>query len=168
MKTGTFLTGALLPALLLSLQVQAVTQPVVAYISFATPLTVTKGSDINFGWVLAAQPADYIISPAGAVTASRGGRILGGGGEGGSLLIAGSPDQTVDISIGNYMPDAGVVPSAATCSYGGAPSVPCRLVSQAAPGAGRLLRVGATVSVDGSQKSGAHAAPSFDVIVNYH
>ena len=53
-------------------------------------------------------------------------------------------------------------------TYHGSQAAACSLASQAAPGKGKTLLVGASVAVDGSQKIGTSAAPSFDVVVNYH
>ena len=84
------------------------------------------------------------------------------------MTIAGSATQTIDINVNNYVADKGVTPSAATCAYDGGGSAPCSLASLAAPGSGKPLLVGITVAVDGTQTTGATAAPSFDVVVNYH
>jgi hypothetical protein len=167
MSTNNLVAWTLLSTALLTGAANAVTQPVVVNIAFDTPLTFSKGHDIDLGVVAAATAALYTVSPQGNVT-TQGGHVLGGKQEGASFTIAGSSTQLVDISVTHYVPNAGVTPSAATCSYNGAQAAACNLVSQAAPGKGKTLLVGATVAVDGSQKIGTSVAPSFDVVVNYH
>jgi hypothetical protein len=146
----------------------AATQTVTANISFDTPLTITKVSDIGFGSLKAATAGTYVISTTGAVTASGGGATLGGATHAGNLTIAGSTTQLVDISVGNYVVNNGVTPSAATCSYNGGAAAACTLASQVAPGAGKTLLLGVTATVSGTQAAGTVAAPTFDVTVNYH
>lgn len=168
MKIRTLLTGTVLLLMQLAGDTQAATQSVIANIAFDMPLAITKNNDIDFGLVAAARSGTYVISPTGTVTASNGGHALGGLQQGGSLTIAGSPTQAIDISAGNYAAHAGVIPSAATCLYDNGAAAPCALASQAAPDKGKPLLIGVTVTVDGSQKTGDYAAATFDVIVNYH
>ncbi|HVY13480.1 MAG TPA: DUF4402 domain-containing protein, partial [Alphaproteobacteria bacterium] len=117
----------------------AATQTVTASVKFDTPLTITKNADINFGIVKALQAGTYTISPAGAISASGGGVVLGGTPQAASLTIAGSTSQLIDISVNNYVANLGVTPSAATCSYNNGTAAACSLNSQAAPGAGKTL-----------------------------
>ena len=168
MKHHIILAGGILLLTQLSGDSRAATQTISANIAFDAPLAMTKNSDINFGLVMAGQSGAYIMSPKGAVTTSNGGHVLGGTQQGGNFTITGSETQAIDISVGNYVADAGVTPSAATCIYNNGAAAPCALVSQAAPGKGKPLLVGVTVNVDGSQKIGYDAAPKLDVIVNYH
>lgn len=167
MKSG-YTALALLGSMVLASVAFAATQTVTANISFDTPLSITKKSDINFGFVKAAQAGIYVINTAGAVTASAGGTTLGGATQAGSLAIAGSPTQAIDISVTNYVANSGVTPSAATCAYNGGVAAACHLTSQPAPGAGKTLLLGVTATVNGTQAAGTSAAPTFDVIVNYH
>ena len=83
-------------------------------------------------------------------------------------MIAGSAAQAIDISVANYVANNGVTPSAATCAYNGGAAAPCQLASQAAPAGGKKLFLGVTATVSGTQAAGTSAAPTFDVIVNYH
>ena len=168
MKFLAFAFCAFLFQLLLASPTFAATQTMTANIGFDTSLTITKGNDINLGSVKATQAGTYVIAPNGGVTASNGGVYLGGGTQAGSLTIAGSSTQTVDISANNYVANAGVTPSAATCAYNTGAAVPCSLASQTAPGVGKPLLIGVTVAVDGTQNVGTSAAPSFDIVVNYH
>ena len=95
-------------------------------------------------------------------------RGIGGRQQGGGLVIAGSTTQAIDISVNNYVASSGVTPSNATCQYNNGVAAPCALNSQLAPGKGKPLSIGVTVNVDGSQKTGDRAAPTFDVVINYH
>jgi hypothetical protein len=168
MKKLRTLLLALLGSTALVSAAYAATQTVTANISFDTPLTITKVSDISFGSLKAATAGTYVINTTGAVSASGGGASLGGATHAGNLTVAGSTTQLVDISVGNYVANNGVTPSTATCSYNGTAAATCSLVSQAAPGAGKTLLLGVTVAVSGVQAPGTVAAPSFDVTVNYH
>ncbi|MGE3623110.1 MAG: DUF4402 domain-containing protein [Bdellovibrionales bacterium] len=163
-----YLIAALLGSTAIASAAYAATQTVTANIKFDTPLTITKNSDINFGYVKAATAGKYVVNTAGTVTASNGGVSLGGTTQAGSLTISGSPTQAIDISAGNYVANNGVTPSAATCAYNGGPASACLLNSQPAPGAGKTLLLGVTAAVNGTQAAGTSAAPSFDVVVNYH
>ncbi|MDD5586229.1 MAG: DUF4402 domain-containing protein [Alphaproteobacteria bacterium] len=168
MRICAFALCAFLFQLLLAGSAFAVTQNVPIDVAFETALSVTKVNDINFGTVLAGQAGTYVISTTGDVSASDGGAFLGGTTQAGSLTLFGNSTQTVDISVANYADDAGVTPSAATCAYDNGTAAPCSLVSQAAPGTGKTLLVGVTLTVDGTQNVGTSAEPSFDVVVNYH
>ena len=147
----------------------AATQNITANVNFDTALTITKTNDISFGLVKALQAGTYTISAAGVVTPTAGGVVLGGTPTAASLSIVGSTTQLIDISTGNYQVNAGVTPSAATCKYNAGIEAACgTLTSQAAPGTGKTLLVGVQIAADGTQGAGSTAAPTFDVVVNYH
>lgn len=145
----------------------AATQTVVANISFDTALSIVKGKDISFGTLKASQSGTYTLSTSGSVIASDNGVWFGGSPQPGSVTIAGSTTQAINISANNYAASNGVTPSGATCSYNGGPSIPCSLASQEPPGLGKVLLLGVTVVVDGSQAMGSTATPSFEVVVTY-
>jgi hypothetical protein len=147
---------------------QADTESVTANVAFDTPLTLTKNTDINFGYVKAAQTGTYVIDTAGAIVASAGGVWLTGTHNAGSLTVVGSTTQTIDITAGNYAANGGVTPSAATCGYNGGGAAACSLTTQAAPGAGKTILVGVQIVADGTQDPGDTAAPTFDVTVTYN
>ena len=88
MKIFAFMLGAFIFQLLLASASFAATQTIMVNISFDTALTITKGNDINFGFVEALQAGTYIIAPNGSVTASNGGVYLGGNAQAGSFTIA--------------------------------------------------------------------------------
>ncbi|MFA6280525.1 MAG: hypothetical protein WC612_07020 [Bdellovibrionales bacterium] len=157
--------------LLLSLnaeQVLAATQTMSAHIAFDTVLSITNTSGIDFGSVKANQAGTYTVSSTGVVTATNSGVVLGGASKGGSLTIAGSTTQTIDITANNYVSNNGVTPSGVTCAYNGGAAAPCNLTSQAAPAAGKILLIGITVDVDGNQTVNTTASPTFDIVVTYH
>lgn len=145
----------------------ALSETISATIGFETMLSVTKNSDINFGKVKAGQAGTYTISPSGAVTATDGGATLGGSVQAANLTIAGSETQAINISASDYVANNGVTPSAATCTYNGGAASACAIASQAAPGTGKTLLVGVTVTVDGTQDVETSASPSFNVAVTY-
>ncbi len=148
---------------------QAATQSVTANMAFDSVLSLTKNADINFGTVKASTVGTYTINTAGTVTPAGGGVIVGGTTAFGQITITGSASQTVSISTGTYTANNGVTPSAATCSYDGAAASACDtpLTGLAAPGVGKVLRLGVTASSDGTQAAGATAAPTFVVTVIY-
>ncbi len=146
----------------------AATQTVTANIAFVTATALSKNNDIAFGAVTAGQASSYTISVGGAVTSGGAGALLGGIKTAGSITIAGSASQTINILAANYSASNGVIPSAATCAYNGAAAAACdSLTAQAAPAAGKVLLIGVTVTADGGQAANTTAAPSFDIIVNY-
>jgi hypothetical protein len=152
-----------------AMALQSYTQSVTANIGFDTPLSITKNSDIDFGFVKAAQAGTYVISTADAVTPSGGGVWLYGSPHAASLTVIGSTTQTLTVSVGTYAVNGGVTPSAATCAYNGGSEAACgTLTTAAAPGAGKTLLVGVQVVADGTQDPLDTAAPTFDVTVTYN
>ena len=152
--------------------VQASTQSVAASMTFDTALGITKVSDISFGLVKASATSgikSYTINTSGVVTSPNGGEVIGGNPTSGSLTITGSNTQTVEISTGGYVPNNGVTLTAATCAYDGSAARSCDsgLKSQAAPGEGKVLRLGVTAMSDGTAAIGSTASPTFVVTVVY-
>lgn len=162
----------LICALAISVFIPAVsysaTQSVTANIAFDTALTLTKNNNISFGTVKAATSGTYTVSTASAISAGSGGVVLYGTPAAGSITIAGSTTQTINVAAQNLGTDSGVQITATTCNYNSGGSGSCTIASGAAPGAGKTLLVGATVSVDGSQSAGSTAAPTLDIVVNYN
>jgi len=155
-------------ALLFSADALAATQSVTVNISFDTPLTLTKVSDISFGAVKAGVADTYTITTAGVVTAAGSGVWLYGTKAAANITIAGSTTDTVNISVGGYTANGGVTPANATCAYNGGGAGSCTIASAAAPGAGKTLLVGVDAQVSGTQVAGATAAPTFTVTVIYN
>jgi hypothetical protein len=155
-------------ALLFSADAMAATQSVTANIAFDTPLTLTKNADISFGTVVAGVSSTYTISTTGTVTATGSGQALYGSKAAGSITIAGSTTDTINISVGGYTAQGGVTPANATCAYNGGSAGSCSLATAAAPGAGKTLLIGTDAIVDGTQTAGATATPSFTVTVIYN
>lgn len=145
----------------------AATSVVTANISFDTPLTLTPVTQINFGTVAAKTNATYTISTTGAVTTANG-TWLYGQKSAGSITIAGSTKDTINISVGSYTANGGVTPANATCSYNGGVAGSCNISTAAAPGAGKTLLLGVDVTTDGTQNAGSTAAPTFTVTVAYN
>ena len=147
----------------------AAIQSVTANMAFDAALSLTKNADINIGTVKASQVGTYAINTVGVVTPSGGGVLIGGTPAFGQITIVGSSSSPVTISTGSYVADHGVTPSAATCSYDGAAAVACDtpLTSLAAPGAGKVLKLGVTAATDGTAAAGSTAAPTFMVTVIY-
>ncbi|MFA6280522.1 MAG: DUF4402 domain-containing protein [Bdellovibrionales bacterium] len=165
-----YLALAFVASLLASGGAYAATQSVTANMSFDSLLTLTKNNDISFGTVGALTAGTYVISTAGVVTPSGGGVVVGGTPVSGQITITGSASQTVSISTGTYTTNNGVTPSAATCSYNAGASTACDtpLTGLAAPtGVGKILRLGVTAAVDGTQAANTAAAPTFVVTVVY-
>jgi hypothetical protein len=145
----------------------AATQAVTANIAFDTPLSLTKNSDINFGTVKAGVASTYTISTANSISATGGGQWLYGTPAVGDITIAGSATQVVNISVGGYTANGGVIPSNAQCAYDGGAEGSCTINSAAAPGAGKTLLVGVDAAADGTQVAADTATPSFTVTVVY-
>jgi len=137
-----------------------------ANIAFDIPLTINKNSDINFGSVKARIADTYTINTAGTVSHTGSGAILTGTPTVGDLTITGSTNQGITISAGNYIANSGVTPANARGKYGtGAEqSFP---ITGAAPGAGTHLKLGVSVTANGTQASDVTATPTFDITVVY-
>lgn len=166
----SYMGWAALVGLLVSGGTDAGTHSVTANASFDTVLTLVEDAPINFGILKAATSGTYVMDTKGVITASNGGVILGGEAVHGQIKISGSVTQTVAISTGSYVANGGVTPSRATCDYDGAPIVNCDVggAGLAAPGGpGKLLKLGVTIDVDGTQIPGSTATPSFVVVVVY-
>ncbi len=164
-----YLALGLLGSFMLSGGAYAATQSVTANMTFDTALTLTKNADIQFGLLKASTAGTYVISTAGVVTPSGGGVVIGGTPAFGQITITGSTTQTVTISTGSYTAAGGVTLSAATCNYNGAAIANCDTggTGLAAPGAGKVLKLGVTAAADGTQAAGATPAPTFVVTVIY-
>lgn len=65
----------------------AVKMTVAAHISFDTPISLVKNSDINFGAVKAGTAGTYTMTTAGAATASGDGAYLHGMKSAGSISL---------------------------------------------------------------------------------
>lgn len=127
----------------------AVTQSITAKIAFGTPLSLKNTTDINSGSVNRNASGVYTVSPSGGI------------------IVAGSMDQTVSISVGNYMAARGIIPQKATCSYNGAPVHPCTTTGALALRVGKILRLSAEAVVDETQSMGTAEMPSFTVMIVY-
>jgi hypothetical protein len=147
----------------------AATQSVAVNVSFDVPLTLSNDNEISFGTLKAGTGGSYVIDTNGAVTPSNGGVVIGGTQASGKITISGSATQSVAISTGSYAANGGVIPSAATCNYGGLPIADCDAggTGPAPGGAGKVLKLGVTVHADGTQTPGSTATPSFVVTVVY-
>jgi hypothetical protein len=171
MKRNLIKTGALaLSIIAIAGSAYAVTQTVTANIAFDTAITITPVNDIDFGTVEALSATTYVINTADTVSVSAGtGQLLGGTPASGELTIIGSTTQLIDITANNYVANAGVTPSAATCAYNGGAAAACTsLTGVAAPGAGKTLLLGVTAAADGTQAANSTAAPTFDIVVAYN
>jgi len=169
MKNPAFRSLIVAAALLSSADAFAATSVVTANISFDTPLTLTSVSQINFGTVAAKTNATYTISTTGAVTTTTGNWLYGTK-SAGSINIAGSTKDTINISVSGYTAQGGVTPAKATCSYAGGTAASCdnTQITGAAPGTGKILLIGLDAQVDGTQAAGATATPSVVVTVAYN
>ena len=102
------------------------------------------------------------------MTATGSGQSLFGTKSAGSITIAGSATNAVNISVGGYTPNGGVTPANATCSYNGGAAGSCTINAAAAPAAGKTLLIGVDAVVDGTQTAGTTATPAFTVQVIYN
>lgn len=137
-----------------------------ANIAFDTALSFTGVTNIDFGAVKANQAGTYTVNTAGALTASGGGVIETGTPAAGQVTITGSTTQPITISAGNYTADQGVSISNATGKYGTAAEQAFPITGPA-PGTGTVLKLGVTVSPDGTEGDGVTAHPTFDINVIY-
>lgn len=146
----------------------AATQTLQANVTFVTPISFTSPVNVDFGYITTgATGRTFTIDTAGTVGGASVSDYLNGA-SAGSVNIVGSATQTIDITAGNYVPDGGVTPSAATCAYDGGGAAACALTAQAAPGAGKALLVGLQIDTTGTSNDGDTAAPTFDIVVTYN
>lgn len=142
-----------------------------ATLIFDTALsTTTNVGSINYGTVRAGiNGATYAVSTAGVMTVGGGGQTLYGTPAAASFNIIGSTTQTVVVGVVSYSGASfGTTASLARCKYGAGAEVACSaLGTVAAPGAGTVLLVGATVTSDGTATAGQTATPSFTLSFVY-
>lgn len=165
-----YLSLAAAASLLVSGVAYAATQSMTANATFDSALVLTKNADINFGVLKAATSGTYVIGTNGTVTPSNGGVLISGTPAYGQITITGSATQTIAISTGSYVANAGVTPSVATCNYNNVAIADCDAggTGLTAPGAGgKVLKLGLTITADGTQTAGSTAAPTFVVTVIY-
>lgn len=151
----------------------ALTQPMTASVSFMAPLAVGSITDPSFGKLSAGVASTvYKLDTGGNVTTISGpGSALGGSPAAGSMTLSGSGNQTVNISATNLIDDNNIIPSAIMCAYDSGNEVSCNdssLDTAAAPGGGKVLKVGMTITTLGNESDGDEAAPSFDITVVYN
>lgn len=151
----------------------ALSQSMTAAVTFIAPLAVSSISNPSFGKLAANAGATvYTLNTSGSVSVVSGtGEALGGSPAAGSMSISGSSSQTIDISASNLTDDGNVTPSAVTCLYGSGTEIPCNdtsLNTATAPGGGKTLKVGLTITTSGNEADGDTAAPSFDITVVYN
>lgn len=142
-----------------------------AALIFSEPFTITETLSMRFGNLMANAASTYTLSTANAVTATGHGAIVGGIQRAGSYTIADTAGvANIDIAIAGLTADSGVTPQNPVCSYDGGPDLAgCAINNAASPGvAGKVLKVGIQLVVDGTQNNGASATPQFNINVTYH
>lgn len=165
-KTTKILTFAAVTLALVTNFAQAASSTMNASIAFAAPLSITKNNDISLGAVSANTAGSVAINTAGQVT-SADIQLLGGTPQAGDLTISGSTTQAITIAVSHYTSSNGVAARDALCQYDSGVESPCAGLSVAAAGAGKNLKVGVSLDVDGTQTAGAAASPSFDLVLQY-
>jgi hypothetical protein len=165
----SFLRHLVLAAALLVCSAHAATLSVTANVAFETPLTLVQDAAINFGTLKAATSGTYVIDTNGRVTPSNGGALVGGTPAPGQITITGSSTQAISIGTSAFSADRGVTLSAASCNYDGTMIANCDGAGLPAPGGpGKILKLGATITADGTQAAGTTAAPAFVLSVVYN
>lgn len=173
---GKFFIGSLLimgSVLFAAHNAYALTQSMNASVTFIAPLAVSAVTNPSFGKLAAnVDSTVYVLDTSGTVKVSSGpGSTLGGSPAAGSMTISGSDSQTIDISSSDPASDGTVTPSNITCKYGDGDEVSCNdstLNTADAPGAGKVLNVGLTLTTDGTEVDGDSAIPSFNITVVYN
>lgn len=164
------LTG-LLAGLACSSEALAVNQVVGTSVVYDTALSVTTNvAAVDFGIVEAGiAGATYAVDTAGALTTGGGGNALGGTPNAASFNVIGSTTQTVVVGVVGYSAASfGTTASLARCAYDGGAEAACSAIGTvAAPGAGKIILVGATVTSDGTATAGQTATPSFTLSFVY-
>jgi len=152
-------------------EAQAVNQVVGTSVTYDTALSVTVNTgSVDFGIVEAGiNGATYSVDTTGALTTGGGGNALGGTPNAADFTIVGSTTQTVVIGVVGYgAANNGTTASAARCAYNGGAEAACSAIGTvAAPGAGKTLLVGATVTSDGTAAAGVTATPNFTLSFVY-
>lgn len=142
-----------------------------AALIFSEPFTITETLSMNFGNLMANTASTYTLSTANAITATGGGAAVGGVQRAGSYTIADTAGSAnIDIATAGLTANNGVTPQNPVCSYDGGPDIAgCAINNAANPGvAGKVLKVGIQLVVDGSQANGGSATPQFGIDVTYH
>lgn len=150
----------------------AVSQSVSATVKFATPITLTKNSDINFGTV-GTGAQTFKINTTGTVTAIGAGTAqpLGGATTASNITIKGSPTQTINVNVNGYGSQSGVTLQNANCRYDTGTEALCSAASfdSLTPNpAGKILYLGVEAVADGSQIDNQQVTTTFNVDVIYN
>lgn len=141
-----------------------------ANIKFDTALsTTTNVGTIDYGAVKAGiAGATYAVSTTGVLTVGGGGMALYGTPAAASFNLIGSTTQTVVVGVSYSAANNGTTASLARCAYNGLAETACSTIGTvAAPGAGKIMLVGATVTSDGTAAAGVTATPTLTLSFTY-
>ncbi len=150
------------------LEAKAVTLSTNAVVRFVSPLVIATNQLPNFGSVATGGAGRVLtLDTNGNITNTNAADYMSGAAVG-KYTVTGSSNNTVNISAQNYVANNNVIPSAATCAYNGGTANPCNLAAQVAPGSGKTLLVGITITTSGVSNDGDTANPMFDLVVTYN
>lgn len=152
-------------------QAKSFTQTMHAEVAFETPLKLAVVTMPDFGTVIATEGETYILSTSGRVMASDGTNVSRGNESAGQMMITGASDQTIGITVDNYVSGSGITPSKAMCQYGKMPATSCNdnsLSAAIAPGTvGTSLFLGVQIEAALEAHNKAEL-PGFDVTIVYN
>ena len=140
-------------------------------VAFAQPFTIVQSTKMNFGTLVSNTAATYTINTLDTVTFTAGGARVGGTPKTGDYTITdtGTAGNNIDISISNFVADNGVTPASPVCNWNGQGVVAgCTLTNVSNATGGKVLNVGMSITVDGTQNNGTTANPAFDITVTYN
>ena len=149
----------------------AATQDSTAGATFLTPITFGSVTAASFGYIKALATGTYVLATDGTMAAPGGtGEREGGTLAAGSMSIIGSTTQTINIGVAAGAANNGATLSAFRCNYDAGGEVGCgdaSLDTAAAPGAGKTLLVGMTLTAASTANNTVAAAP-YTVTVVYN
>lgn len=140
-------------------------------ISFSQPFTIVETTHMNFGTVIADTTANYILTTADAVSATGSGALVAGVPAAGDYTITdtGSAGNNIDIGVAGLTVDNGATPINPVCNWNAQGDIAgCTLVNVTDASGGKILNIGMTLQVDGSQSNGGSANPTFTISVMYN
>ena len=168
MRKSLAILGAALMGTMLATASYAATEPVVAQVTFADPITITGNNALQYGVIDEVLNAEVItIAPDSTLSGSGVPLILGGTQAAANLTIDAEALQVLSIQVGTIVNGTGYALTAFTCKYNGGGDAAC----QAAPHtptavASAILLIGATLTGDNLATPGP-ANGSFIVTVTY-
>ncbi len=168
MKKFLAILGSALMGLMLANVSYATLEVVTAEVTFAGAISFTPVNQLQYGVIDEALNLEtIIIATDDGVTGTGLSLIIGGTRLAADLTITATAGPTLSILVNNILPGAGYTLTAFICKYAAEADTACDVGGYTATAvAGGTLKIGATLTGDGSATAGNRDG-TFDVTVTY-